>query len=194
LAHEDAPARIAELAEHAVLKGVRPMLQDIEDERWILDPRLEPAVQAMLRHGLSFDALVLPRHLPALLTFAERHPRLPIVIDHGAKPLIAQGAMTPWCDDIERLAALPQVYCKLSGLVTEAGADWDIGRLRPYVDHILHAFGAHRVIWGSDWPVLNLASNYGEWIAASERLLVGLDETSRRLVFGLNAQRFYRLD
>ena len=76
----------------------------------------------------------------------------------------------------------------------EAGADWNVERLRPYVDHILHVFGPRRVIWGSDWPVLNLAANYGEWIAASERLLAGLDETSRRLVFALNAQRFYRLD
>jgi L-fuconolactonase len=189
----DAPARIAALAQDPMLKGLRPMLQDLEDDRWIDDAALAPAVAAMLRHGLSFDALVLPRHLPALLAFAERHPELPIVIDHGAKPLIAQGVMAPWRADIARLAALPQVHCKLSGLVTEAGADWDVGRLRPYVDHLVASFGAQRLIWGSDWPVLNLASDYAGWIAASKALLDGLDEADRAAVFGLNARRFYRL-
>jgi L-fuconolactonase len=190
----DAPARIAALAQDPMLKGLRPMLQDLEDDRWIDDPALAPAVEAMLRHGLSFDALVLPRHLPALLAFAERHPELPIVIDHGAKPLIAQGVMAPWREDIARLAALPQVHCKLSGLVTEAGADWDVDRLRPYVDHLVASFGPQRLIWGSDWPVLNLASDYAGWIAASKVLLDGLDEADRAAVFGLNARRFYRLD
>ncbi|MBW8897686.1 MAG: amidohydrolase family protein [Massilia sp.] len=190
----DAPARIAALAQDPMLKGLRPMLQDLDDDRWIDDAALAPAVDAMLRHGLSFDALVLPRHLPALLAFAERHPQLPIVIDHGAKPLIAQGVMEPWRADIARLAALPQVHCKLSGLVTEAGGDWDVGRLRPYVDHLVASFGPQRLIWGSDWPVLNLASDYAGWIAASRALLAGLDETDRAAVFGLNARRFYRLD
>jgi L-fuconolactonase len=190
----DAPARIAALAQDPMLKGLRPMLQDLDDDRWIDDPALAPAVDAMLRHGLSFDALVLPRHLPALLAFAERHPDLPIVIDHGAKPLIAQGVMAPWRDDIARLAALPQVCCKLSGLVTEAGPDWDIERLRPYVDHLVASFGPQRLIWGSDWPVLNLASDYAGWIAASLSLLDGLDEAERQAVMGLNARRFYRIE
>jgi L-fuconolactonase len=189
----DAPARIAALAQDPMLKGLRPMLQDLEDDRWIADPALAPAVDAMLRHGLSFDALVLPRHLSALLAFAERHPDLPIVIDHGAKPLIAQGVMAPWRDDIARLAALPQVCCKLSGLVTEAGAGWDVERLRPYVDHLVASFGPQRLIWGSDWPVLNLASDYAGWIAASLSLLDGLDEAERQAVMGLNARRFYRI-
>jgi L-fuconolactonase len=190
----DAPARIAALAADPMLKGLRPMLQDLEDDRWIDDAALGPAVEAMLRHGLSFDALVLPRHLPALLAFAERYPALPIVIDHGAKPLIALGVLEPWRGDIARLAALPQVHCKLSGLVTEAGAEWDVARLRPYVEHLVASFGPQRLIWGSDWPVLNLASDYAGWIAASAALLAGLDEDDRRAVFGLNAQRFYRID
>jgi len=190
----EAPARIAALAQDPMLKGLRPMLQDLDDDRWIDDAALAPAVDAMLRHGLSFDALVLPRHLPALLAFAGRHPELPIVIDHGAKPLIAQGVMAPWREDIARLAALPQVCCKLSGLVTEAGPDWDVERLRPYVDHLVASFGPQRLIWGSDWPVLNLASDYAGWIAASKALLAGLDDADRAAVFGLNARRFYRLD
>ena len=190
----DAPARIAALAQDPMLKGLRPMLQDLDDDRWIDDAALDPAVDAMLRHGLRFDALVLPRHLPALLAFATRHPDLPIVIDHGAKPLIAQGVMAPWREDIARLAALPQVCCKLSGLVTEAGPDWDVERLRPYVDHLVASFGPQRLIWGSDWPVLDLAGDYAGWIAASRALLAGLSDADRAAVFGGNARRFYRLD
>jgi L-fuconolactonase len=190
----DVPARIAAMATDSRLKGLRPMLQDLDDDRWIDDPALEPAVREMIAHGLSFDALVLPRHLPALIAFAERFPDLPIVIDHGAKPSIAQGTMEPWRHDIARLAAMPQVHCKLSGLVTEAGTDWDVARLQPYADHVLDVFGPHRVIWGSDWPVLNLASDYANWIAASEALLARLNEAERDGIFGLNAKRFYRID
>jgi L-fuconolactonase len=190
----DAPERIAALATDSRLKGLRPMLQDLDDDCWIDDPALAPAVQAMHAHHLSFDALVLPRHLPALIAFAERFPDLPIVIDHGAKPGIAQGTMEPWRHDIARLAAMPQVHCKLSGLVTEAGAGWDVARLQPYVDHILDVFGPRRVIWGSDWPVLKLASNYADWIVASKTLLARLNEVERADIFGLNASRFYRLD
>lgn len=190
----DAASQIAALARDAHLKGLRPMLQDLADERWIDDAALAPAIQAMLRCGLSFDALVLPRHLPALLAFAQRYPALPIVIDHAAKPPIASGDYAAWAADLGRLAALPQVYCKLSGMVTEAGPEWTLAALRPYVGFVLEAFGPRRVIWGSDWPVLNLATDYAGWIAASERLLDGLDEQEKAQVFGLNAQRFYRLD
>lgn len=189
----DAPARIAALAHDPLLKGLRPMLQDEDDERWIDDAALAPAVEAMLHHRLSFDALVLPHHLPALLAFARRHPALPIVIDHGAKPAIAAGELEPWRRDIAALARLPQVYCKLSGLVTEAGEAWSVDQLRPYTGHILDAFGSRRVIWGSDWPVLNLAADYGQWIAASEALLAELSSAERDDIFGLNAVRFYRL-
>lgn len=190
----DAPARIAALAADPLLKGLRPMLQDLDDDEWIADPALAPAAAAMVRHGLGFDALVLPRHLPPLLAFAERHPDLAIVIDHGAKPLIADGVLEPWRADIARLAALPQVCCKLSGLVTEAGPGWDVDRLRPYVDHLLACFGPQRLIWGSDWPVLNLASDYALWLAASAALLDHLDAPAKHAIFGLNARRFYRID
>jgi L-fuconolactonase len=190
----DAAARIDVLASDPMLKGLRPMLQDLDDDHWIDDAALAPAVAAMLRHRLGFDALVLPRHLPALSAFAARHPDLPIVIDHGAKPLIEHGVMEPWRGDIARLAAMPQVCCKLSGLVTEAGPGWDVERLRPYVAHLLASFGPQRLIWGSDWPVLNLAADYAGWIAACASMLDGLDEPGRQAVFGLNARRFYRID
>jgi L-fuconolactonase len=190
----DAAAQIADLAPHPKLKGLRPMLQDLPDERWIADPALAPAIEAMLEHGLAFDALVLPRHLPALYTFAQRYPSLPIVIDHAAKPPIAGGEAGGWRDDIAQLAALPNVHCKLSGLVTEAAPEWTGTDLRPYASHVLEVFGAHRIIWGSDWPVLNLAADYGRWLETSEGLLAGLDDSSKERVFGLNAQTFYRFE
>ncbi|MGK5047562.1 amidohydrolase family protein [Janthinobacterium sp. GB4P2] len=190
----DAAWQIAALAEDTTLKGLRPMLQDIDDERWIDDPTLEPAIAAMLRCDLSFDALVLPRHLPALLSFAQRYPTLRIVIDHAAKPPIASGDYAAWEVDIRRLSALPQVYCKLSGMLTEAGPGWALADLQPYASVVLEAFGPRRVIWGSDWPVVNLASDYAGWIQASACLLDGLSEREKAQILGLNAIRFYHLD
>jgi L-fuconolactonase len=143
---------------------------------------------------LSLDALVLPRHLSSLLIFANRYPDIPIVIDHAAKPFISRGELQPWKDDIARLAALPQVHCKLSGMVTEASAQWKTADLQPYADHVLEVFGAQRVMWGSDWPVLDLAADYGRWIDTSNQLLADLNEQERMQVLGLNAQRFYRID
>ena len=117
----DAPAAIARLAQTPKLTGFRPMLQDIADDRWINDPALKPAVAAMIEHGLVFDALVLPRHLDALLDFARQSARLPIVVDHCAKPLIAEGRFVDWYARMKALAELPYVHCYLSGLLTEGG-------------------------------------------------------------------------
>lgn len=189
----DAAARIAALARHNKLRGLRPMLQDLEDERWLDDDALAPAVHAMIAARLGFDALVRPHQLPALIRFARHFPALPIVVDHAAKPAIASGGSTSWQRDIARLAGLPNVFCKLSGLVTEAAPGWQPDDLAPWVGHVLACFGPHRVIWGSDWPVLNLASDYGRWKAVAEALLDHLDGTQRAAVFGLNACRFYRM-
>lgn len=189
----DAPAAIARLASNTKLKGLRPMLQDIDDERWIANPALASALAAMVEHGLRFDALVLPRHLPALLECARDYPQLVIVIDHAAKPPIADAGFGHWREHMAQLAALPNVHCKLSGMVTEAKADWNVDDLRPYVSHVLEVFGAQRVIWGSDWPVVDLAGGYGAWLAASEALLAHLGQQDRNDIFGLNARRFYSL-
>jgi len=193
----DAADRIDDLARHPRLKGLRPMLQDLPDDDWIDDPALDPAVRAMCRHGLVFDALVVPRQLRALLRFATRHPALAIVVDHAAKPFISRGQLQPWQDDLAALAALPNVACKLSGLLTEAGEHARDDALRPYVQAIWDLFGAWRLVWGSDWPVLRLAADYDAWRAMSERLLDTLrtpaDAAARAAVFGGNAMRLYRL-
>jgi L-fuconolactonase len=184
-----APATIARLARHPKLKGLRPMLQDIADDHWIGDPALDAAVAAMREHHLVFDALVLPRHLEPLLAFARRHPGLPIVIDHGAKPPISEGRFIDWYARMKVLAELPNVHCKLSGLLTEAG-DQKPQAVRPYAETIFDLFGRERVIWGSDWPVLRLAGDYQAWL---DQCLDIVPADAHGEVFGGNAQRFYRL-
>jgi L-fuconolactonase len=187
----DAPAVVADLASDTLLVGLRPMVQDIPDDDWLLRPDLAPAFRALVAHGLVFDALALPRHLSRLLVVVDRHPGLAVVIDHGAKPFIKDGRLDPWRADMAALAARPNVVCKLSGLVTEAGPDWSVETLRPYVDHLLAVFGPERLLWGSDWPVVNLAGGYDRWREASLVLLAGLTEAERAALLGGNAARLY---
>ena len=190
-ADPDAPATIARLARDPLLVGLRPMVQDIANDDWLVRTDLAPAFRALREHGLVFDALVFPRHLSRLLVVLDRYPDLPVVVDHGAKPGIARRRLDPWRADMAAVAARPNTFCKLSGLVTEAGARWGIEDLRPYVDHLLAVFGPERLLWGSDWPVVNLAGGYDSWREAALALLSGLAETERDAVLGGNAERVY---
>ena len=191
LAAPHAPARIRRLAQEPLLKGLRPMLQDIPDPAWILDARLQPAIDTLAELGLCLDLLIKPHQLDAALAFARARPSLRMVIDHAAKPAIAHRAFEPWAAQMARFAAETPVCCKLSGLATEAGAGWDAAVLRPYVDHLLQHFGPERLMWGSDWPVLNLAGDYLQWHAVSDQLLVALSAADRARVRGANAAEFY---
>jgi len=191
LAAPDAPARIHRLAQEPLLKGLRPMLQDIPDPAWILDARLRPAIDTMAELGLRLDLLIKPQQLDAALAFARAHPSLRMVIDHAAKPVIAQSAFEPWATQMARFAAETPVCCKLSGLATEAGAGWDASVLRPYVDHLLRHFGPERLMWGSDWPVLNLAGDYLQWHAVADQSLAALSATDQARIRGANAAAFY---
>jgi len=187
----DAAETIARLAANPLLLGLRPMVQDIPDDDWLVRGDLDPAFAALKRHGLVFDALVFPRHLSRLLVVLDRHPDLPIVVDHGAKPEIRDRRLDPWRADMAAVAARPNTVCKLSGLVTEAAADWAVEDLRPYVDHVLRCFGPSRVLWGSDWPVVERARGYHHWREASETLLHALPQADRDAIFGGNAARVY---
>lgn len=198
LAAPDAAARIAELATVPLLKGLRPMLQDIADSDWILCPEVRPALMAMADRGLRFDALIQPRHLPRLLSLAARHPGLRIVIDHAAKPAIAQDVFEPWASDIARVARETNAYCKLSGLATQAAPDWHHpdwhhDDLRRTVDHLLGCFGPTRLMWGSDWPVVELPGGYARWRTATQHLLAGLNSASSDAILGGTACSFYDL-
>lgn len=189
----DAPARIEALARHPQLKGLRPMLQDIADPGWILQSALEPALQAMADHGLVFDALVKSVHLPHIQTLARRYPALRIVIDHAAKPDIAAGQWQPWADAMQHIAGETAAFCKLSGLLTEAGSSPQPDASRRWAGHVLAVFGPARVVWGSDWPVLELAASYADWHAESQQLLAQLGDDERGAVLGGNARRLYSL-
>lgn len=192
-AAEDAPTQIAALAGHPALVGLRPMIQDLPDPDWMLGEALTPAFDALKANDLTFDALTLPQHLGPLRALLARHGDMRVVIDHGSKPLIWDGVIEGWADDMVALARETSAFCKLSGLVTEAHPNWTTEDLRPYVQHLLDHFGPDRLIWGSDWPVCTLASSYARWWDTTQELLAGLTATERDAILGGTAARAYSL-
>jgi len=202
LSRRDAVAALERMARHPKFKGVRPMLQDLPDDDWIARMPHPDAVQALVRLGLRFDALVQPRHLAPLLRFLKDWPQLPAVIDHAAKPPAGahgSAAFAAWRREIAALAALPQVCCKFSGLWGEApqsvhrNVDAAVHAVRPVWDQLLESFGPDRLMWGSDWPVLTLAGDYAGWIAVSQACIGSLPAGEQAQVWRGTAQRFYGL-
>jgi L-fuconolactonase len=193
---DDVDQRIAALValSGGRLKGLRPMIQDIADVSWLAQRKLDPAFRAMTRHGLTFDALVAPRHLGLLRDRLLMHPNLRAVLDHGGKPDIAGDDFDSWAADIERLALDTNVYCKLSGLLTQAAPRAGAEALGDYVEHIFQCFGAERVMWGSDWPVLTMSATYGAWLEIARTLVNLYAAGSEHAVFRENAVRFYNLN
>jgi L-fuconolactonase len=187
----DGVARIDALAGRRLLVGLRPMVQDISDDDWLLRPGLAVLLTAMAGHDLVFDALVLPRHLPRLLRVIDRHPNLQFVLDHFGKPRLATGDIADWQRNVALLAERPNIVCKLSGLATEAAKDWHVADLHRAVDHVRACFGPQRMLWGSDWPVVNLAGGYAKWFTAAETLLADLSPDERAAIFGGNAAQIY---
>ena len=176
------------LAKNPRFLGVRPMLQDLEDDIWMLRTSIKPALAKLADLNLTFDALVMPRHLSALKQFLAENPDLRVVVDHGAKPIIREGLFEPWASDMAEIATFPNVYCKVSGLVTEANPDWTADHIDPYMDHLVEIFGLDRLMFGSDWPVLNLASDYGSWMEYVVHKLGGQEALEQ---LSTTAQRAY---
>jgi L-fuconolactonase len=190
LAAPDAAARIAALAACPKLKALRPMVQD-KAANWYDDPAHDPAFAAMVEQGLRLDALVRVPHLASLDRLAARFPELSIVIDHAAKPRIdVEDGFAEWHAAIAPLAARMQVHCKLSGLLTECGSARPEA-INPYVAAILDLFGPERTMWGSDWPVLELAASYVDW---HQRAKSCVPAAHREDVFERTAVRFYGLE
>ena len=187
----DCAYRIAALARNKLLVGLRPMVQDLADPKWLARQDLARAFDAVADAGLVFDALVLPQHLGPLAVMMERHPDLPVVIDHVAKPHLRKGISERFWDDMAVLARSPHCVCKLSGLLTEAPAGADIHMIKPVFKRVLDLFGAERILWGSDWPVLTLAASYDDWFAMVNKLVAGLPADARDAIFGGNARRIY---
>lgn len=190
--------QLKRLALHPKFLGVRPMIQDIADINWMLRDDIQWAFQAVIDLDLTFDALGLPQHLDNFHTLIKRYPDMRVVYDHCMKPQIraqraGEDAYTAWADKIARLADDTSGCCKLSGLITEADVGWSVEDLRPFTDHVLQSFGASRVMWGSDWPVCRLETEYENWFDIARQLTSELSEQERSQVFGGTAARFYRL-
>jgi len=189
-------SRLSQLARHPKFKGVRPMLQNLSDDNFILRDSVLSALNAVVELNLRLDALVFTRHLATIAVLAHRWPLLQIVIDHAAKPPIAQRnaqATLQWQIAIARVAEFPNVHCKLSGLFTEMEAEQSRDEAIPYVEQVLKMFGADRVMWGSDWPVLKLRNSYLQWHDWVMRRIAHLDASQQVAIMGGNATRFYGL-
>ena len=188
--------QLTRLAGHPKFKGVRPMIQDIPDDDWMLRDDVQWGFRAVTDLGLRFEALGFPRHLENFRTILKRYPDMKVVIDHCMKPRIADHtdeAFRFWADGMARLAEETSAFCKYSALITEAGPDWTTEDLRPYVDHVITSFGAERVMWGSDWPVCRLRGEYGDWRAAALALTATLSDGDKAAIYGRTANRFYDL-
>ena len=184
--------QLTELVIHPKFKGVRHLVESEPADDWLVQPAVISGLQRLAEYGLSYDLLVHIRHLGYVKTVAEKCPDLQLVIDHLAKPPIAKHGFEEWARELQPLAEFPNMYCKLSGLVTEANwSSWTIDDLRPYVEYAVELFGAQRLMFGSDHPVCLLAATY-EIVLGSFQEILG-DEHSE-LIFRENARTFYRLD
>jgi L-fuconolactonase len=179
---------------HPKFVGLRPMLQDLPDDRWILRPRVVAALEHLAASDFPFEFLTFPRHLPFVHEVLESIPNLRAVIDHVSKPDIRSKTLEPWSRSIAQVAQHPRLFCKLSGMITEADhRRWSDDDLRPYVEHVVACFGFDRLMFGSDWPVCLLAGSYDEVVDALMQILSPLTEDAERKLFGENAARFYKL-
>jgi L-fuconolactonase len=186
----DAASVVERAAAIPKLVGFRPMLHDMPDRAWVLGADLTPALRAMAKAGLCFDALILPDQINIIETLLDRHPDLRLVVDHAANPPIGQD-LTRWTADIRRLAANGKAYCKWSGMSTIASGPVKRSDLQRILDVLIEAFGAERLMWGSDWPVVNLASSYDDWFNESATLFAGLSPSQRHSITSQTATDFY---
>lgn len=176
------------------LKGLRHIVESEPDPEFLLNPSFLKGISHLKNHNLTYDILVLPKHLPAAIKFVAKFPEQKFVVDHLAKPFIKDKKISPWKDDLHALAAFPNVYCKISGLVTEASWNsWHKDDFTPYLDIALQAFGTERLMIGSDWPVCLLAASYKEVMAISGDYISKLSKEEQRKIMGGNACTFYNL-
>jgi len=192
----DFEQRLARLQRRPRFVGVRPMLHDLSDPEWMLRPSVRRAFTVLQEREVCFDFLVRPPHLPAMLRVLAEFPRLRAVLDHIGKPDIRARQLEPWRTLLEAVSAHPNVWCKLSGMITEASHEsWQPADLEPYVRHTVQCFTPARCMYGSDWPVCTLAGSYAQALAALEHALepLDLDALARARIFGGAAAEFYRL-
>jgi L-fuconolactonase len=174
------------------LRGVRHVVQDEPDPRYILRKDFNEGVSALREFGLRYDILIFERHLPAAIEFVDRHPNQTFILDHVAKPRIKDKILSPWDRNMRELAKRQNVYCKLSGMVTEADPQrWKPADLQPYFDVVLSAFGPRRLMYGSDWPVMLLAGDYARWYGAVTNAIAKLSKAEQDRIMGGTAAEAY---
>lgn len=189
---EDHIRHLERFANHKKFAGIRPMVQDIPDPEWMHHPDVAWTYDAVQDLDLTIDALGIPVHAAPFLRLFEKYPDMRVVIDHCLKPQIRDNAFEEWSVAMKRIADETGAYCKLSGIVTESNADWTPEIIQPYAEHIINSFGPDRVMWGSDWPVVNLASDYESWNKIAESFVP--DAADREKIFGGTAAQFYRIE
>jgi L-fuconolactonase len=189
----DAASEVRRRAADRHFLGVRPMLQDLTDPDWIRQAALDPALNAIAAEGLVFDALILPHQIDAITELAARHPQISIVLDHGGKPKLGQAdSMKGWARDLEKLAAAPNVTCKVSGLLNELPSDGSRADIIGAIGVLFDLFGPNRLLWGSDWPVLTLAGDYAGWFELAREAIAVKESAAVRTVMGESAMCVYR--
>lgn len=195
LCSPDLPEHLQRFASHPRLVGVRHVVQDEPDDDFMLRADFQRGIAQLAEFGLTYDVLIYPRQLPAAIKLAEAFPQQPLVLDHIAKPLIAEGKLAPWAAQMRELAGHANFYCKLSGMVTEARwRQWTEEDFRPYLGAVFDAFGVDRLMIGSDWPVCTLSADYAQSLEIVMRYVARFSPEQREKILGENCMRFYALE
>jgi len=186
--------QLADFAAHPKFVGVRHVVQDEPDDNFMLLPEFVRGIAKLKAFGLRYDILIFPKQLPAAIELVKQFPEQPFVLDHIAKPLIKDGVVSPWDEQIRELAKFENLTCKVSGMVTEANwTGWQPTDFRPYLDVVFEAYGEDRMMYGSDWPVCKLAGSYGQVYGLAEEYVSSFSDESREKFFGGVASAFYGL-
>ncbi len=190
----DLSEKLGQFVQHDAFKGLRHIVQDEPDDRFLLQPDFLKGIGILGNYNMPYDILIYARHLPVAVEFASKFPDQKFVVDHIAKPEIEKQKTGDWEEGMRELAQHPLMYCKVSGMVTEADwKNWNPDDFKPYLDVVFDAFGIDRLMFGSDWPVCKLAAGYEEVVQLLEEYIEPLAKEEQQLIMGGNAKRFYKL-
>lgn len=194
LQSDDIEKHLTHFSQHAIIKGFRHVIEGEEDPDFLVRPAFLRGIKALTTHGYTYDLLIRPRHYESTLACVTQNPEQRFVLDHMAKPAIRTHEFAEWATFIKKLAKFPNVYCKVSGLVTEADwNNWTVDDFKPYIQHVVACFGKHRIMFGTDWPVCRVAASYEEVMQIADAALVDFSDEERKAFWGGNAAEFYNV-
>ncbi|MBM3754149.1 MAG: amidohydrolase [Acidobacteria bacterium] len=194
LRSKDVDKDLERLAKHKKFKGVRHVVQDEPDDNFILGAAFNEGIKKLIKYDLRYDILIFEKHLKASIAFVDKHPRQMFVLDHVAKPRIKDRVLSPWRENMIELAKRPNVYCKISGMITEADwQKWTSADLAPYLDGAMEAFGPKRLMFGSDWPVMLVAGQYKPWVELVKKTIARYTKDEQERILYKNAVEAYKL-